>query len=178
MANRILLGTRGSDKGLFIGAKYDAAGNAVNVVSCNPYDLLYDSRSMRNATVYRGGNQGSISNSGLTYTDSNHPDLGYIPFTVIVEDYMGKQSDSIGSDYAAIDNISNWVITSTAIIPASIQISADALGTSTRPFRSGARVSSGIGIKDASNIKFMANTIPLQYGRMNNTSNKGDGFWN
>ena len=177
MANRILIGKRGGDNGLFVGAKYDAAGNEVNVVTCNPYDLLYDSRSMRNATVYRGGNQGSISNSGLTWTDSNHPDLGYIPFTVIVEDYMGNQSTSIGTEYALIDNISNWAVTSTGVVPASIQTAADSLGTSTRPFRVGARISSGVGIKNATNVKFMVNTIPLQYGRMNNTVGKGAGFW-
>jgi hypothetical protein len=143
--------------------------HGVDVTDCATKDLSFNSNSARVGGIYRGGNQSSISNStGLTWTDSDHPDLGYIPLIIVIEDEMGGASNLIGSPlpqyYFDASNMSTWSSTSSKLLQVSMLF--DPRPARTRIFLENTRVSSGFGIKNATNVKFFVLRIPCQYGKM------------
>ena len=170
MANVALIGRKSSTSGVFVAAKFNSAGNRVDVTSCEPYDLIYDSRSTRNANVYRGANTSTHSNSGLTFTDSTHPDLGYIPLTLNMEDVHGSHSGfSSGANYHQISDTSAWTTTSTQVTQSNISHLASSLGTSDYAFEKGSRAT-GIAFPNATNVNTFVLTIPCQYGKMTDST--------
>ena len=156
--------------------------HGVDVTTCADKDLTFDSRAVRTGGIYRGGNQGTISNdTGLTWTDSNHPDLGYIPLIMVIEDQMGGATNINIVNWANIytfyaSNMSTWSSTSSKLLQVNMLFDAR-YTTRQKVFLENDRVSSGIGILNATNIKFWVLKIPCQYGKMNNTVGKGAGLW-
>jgi hypothetical protein len=145
--------------------------HGVDVTTCANKDLSFDSRVARTAGVYRGGNQSSISNStGLTWTDSDHPDLGYIPLIIVIEDEMGGATNIVLSSgvpiyYFDAQNMSTWSSTSSKLLQVNMLFDAR-YSNRQHVFLENDRVSSGIGIVNATNIKFWVLKMPCQYGKM------------
>ena len=145
--------------------------HGVDVTTCADKDLSFDSRVARAAGVYRGGNQSSISNStGLTWTDSDHPDLGYIPLIIVIEDQMGGATNIVYSMglpiyYFYAQNMSTWSSTSSKLLQTNMLFDAR-YSNRQHIFLENDRVSSGIGIRNATNVKFWVLRIPCQYGKM------------
>ena len=145
--------------------------HGVDVTTCADKDLSFDSRVARTAGIYRGGNQSSISNStGLTWTDSDHPDLGYIPLIVVIEDQMGGAANIVYSYnlpkyYFYVQNMSTWSSTSSKLSQVNMMFDAR-LSNRQHVFLENDRVSSGVGILNATNVKFWVLKIPCQYGKM------------
>jgi len=146
--------------------------HGVDVTDCEDKDLSFNSNSARLGGIYRGGNQSQINSStGLTWTDSDHPDLGYIPLILVVESEMGGASNLIGSPlpqyYFDASNMSTWSSTSTNLNEVSMLF--DPRPYRSRIFKEHTRVASGFGIKQATNVKFFVLRIPCQYGKMTDT---------
>jgi hypothetical protein len=152
--------------------------HGVDVTDCADKDLSFNSNSARIGGIYRGGNQSSISNStGLTWTDSDHPDLGYIPLIMVIEDQMGgatniSLSGGFPQYYFDASNMSTWSSTSSKLLQVNMLFDPF-VSTQTKVFLENDRVSSGIGILNATNVKFWVLKIPCQYGKMADST----GLW-
>jgi len=129
MANRVLIGERGSDYGLFISKP------GSNVISADRKDLIFDSTDLRTSAIH-GIKEVSISSgssSGSVNLNSNGSSMGFIPFVLWTEisgnDVLGQKwhfgfdwttgTSSIGSDYMC--EVTNTAITmrnSRALTPA------------------------------------------------------------
>lgn len=144
--------------------------HGVDVTTCADKDLSFNSNSVRLGGIYRGGNQSSINNStGLTWTDSDHPDLGYIPLIMVIEDQMGGATNITTSGgypvyYFDAQNMSTWSSTSSKLLQ--VNMLFDPRLSRSGVFKENDRVSSGIGIRNATNVKFWVLRIPCQYGKM------------
>ena len=75
MANRVLFGKRGSDYGLFVSKP------GANVISCDPEDMLFDSRRAEIVSNPLTSGSGTVTFSG-TSSDSNYlnTDTGDVSF--------------------------------------------------------------------------------------------------
>lgn len=62
MANRVLLGKRGSDYGLFV------SKSGSNVVSCDDDDMLFDSRKPRHGQILKAGLNSCVNGTNSTVT--------------------------------------------------------------------------------------------------------------
>lgn len=80
MANRVLLGNKGSDYGLWISKP------SVDVTSANRRDLIFDSTDGRTGNVLKILDL-TVSNatSGVVYFNGDQSSIGYIPFILISE---------------------------------------------------------------------------------------------
>lgn len=145
MANRILLGKSGSDYVLHVSQPSD------NVLSPSE-PLLFDSNVARGGEVYAGGNADNVSSSTGIDWSTTKGTLGYIPLTTSSDDDAGFWSDDDGSNAEWTDRSAAVYVTTTSIIPDSLQ--------------PGERNGSSA----ATNFKFIVLRIPCQYGKMNTTS--------
>ena len=70
MANRVLFGKRGSDYGLFVSKP------GANVISCNPEDMLFDSRRKEIVSNPLTSGTGTVTFSGTSsasnYLNTDH----------------------------------------------------------------------------------------------------------
>ncbi len=84
--DRVILGKRGSDYGLFISKA------SKNVKTCSTRDLLFYTPSSRGGTVYAGGQVSAQSDTtSLNFLTTNSKDnLGYIPLVIWNEDLRGE----------------------------------------------------------------------------------------
>ena len=80
MANRVLLGEKGSDYGLWISKP------TVDVTSANRRDLIFDSTDGRTGNVLKILDLTvSSATSGTVYFNGDQSSIGYIPFILISE---------------------------------------------------------------------------------------------
>jgi hypothetical protein len=101
---------------------------------------------------------------------------------MVIEDQMGGATNLfMPPPYSAIfyfdaQNMSTWSSTSSKLLQVNMLFDAR-YTTRQKVFLENDRVSSGIGIRNATNVKFWVLKIPCQYGKMNNTVGKGAGLW-
>ena len=103
MGNRVILGTRGNDHGLFVSKE------GHNVLNCARKELIFDSTSHRSGLVYAGAKGLSLSTTPDNFlTTGSKGNLGYIPLVIFTEKNMGERGQySPGTDSSNyIDNIS------------------------------------------------------------------------
>ena len=74
MANRVLLGKRGSDYGLFVSKP------GSNVVSADRKDLIFDSTDLRSSSVHAIKEITLSSGSGSVNLNADGSSMGFIPF--------------------------------------------------------------------------------------------------
>ena len=141
-------------QGLYVSAK------GQDVLTCADKHLILDARTQRAGQIYRTGNQSSIGSSGLTWTDSNHASLGFIPLIIVIESEMGdaeiedSTSPELDADFECTQ-VSCWESTETKVIPVDMQLDPNGY--------SGDRYHSG---RSATNVRFFVLRIPCQYGKM------------
>jgi len=110
MANRVIIGKRGSDHGLFVSKP------GSNVVSADRKDLIFDSTDLRTSAIH-GIKEVSISSGSTNASvnlNSNGSSMGFIPFVLWTQisgnDVLGQiwhfsfspfsgPAFAIGSDY-------------------------------------------------------------------------------
>ena len=141
MANRILLGKSGSDYVLKVSQPGDTGG----VLSPNE-PLLFDSTSARTGMVYAGGN--SSSTTGINWS-ATKGQLGFIPLVISTDDNAGSKETNDGDEEEYYENGESFDTTLTSITP---------------------RDEDGSGGRTATNLKFMVIRLPMQYGKMNDSS--------
>lgn len=159
MANRVLIGNRATGgQGLYVSAK------GQDVLTCADKHLILDARTKRAGQIYRTGNQSSIGASGLTWTDSNAPSLGFIPLILVIEQEMGDAEIEVGDEELDADwessQVSVWASTETTIRPVSSEF--DPHGYTGAVYTLGGR--------SATNVRFFVLRIPCQYGKMTTSS--------
>jgi hypothetical protein len=160
LANRVLIGNRATGgQGLYVSAK------GQDVLTCADKHLILDARTKRAGQIYRTGNQSSISSSGLTWTDSNAPSLGFIPLILVIEQEMGDAEieDNVSPDLDAdweSSQVSVWASTETTLRPVSSEFDPNGY--------SGAVYS--LGGRSGTNVRFFVLRIPCQYGKMTTSS--------
>ena len=178
MANRVLLGyrpavTQGNNtvspaaNGLFVSSPGE------NVLTCMDEELTFDSRKARSAQVYRGGSQSAISDSGLTWTTGDIPSLGYIPMIIVTEDRMGRFIADGGSDptweyMLTCTQTACWSSTTSKLIQASNTHIAQNLTSNNYIMNEGRGGS--YELRDSANVNLVVLRIPLQYGKMTESS--------
>jgi len=74
MANRVLLGQRGSDYGLFVSKP------TKDVTSANRKDLIFDSTDLRSSSIHGIKEITLSSGTGSVNHNSNGSSMGFIPF--------------------------------------------------------------------------------------------------
>lgn len=141
MANRILLGKSGSDYVLKVSQPGDTGG----VLSPNE-PLLFDSTSARTGMVYAGGN--SASTTGINWS-ATKGQLGFIPLVISTDDNAGSKETFSSGTEEYYENGEHFDTTVTSITP---------------------RDEDGSGGRTATNLKFMVIRLPMQYGKMNDSS--------
>ena len=143
MANRVVLGKDGSDYCLKVSEPGD------NVLSPSE-PLIFDSTVVRTGQVYAGGNSSSLSSSGVDWS-ATKGQLGYIPLVTQTNDDNGNKmfyNTTILEEY--IDYYGACRTTLTSLIPSVVDD----------------------GVQDVShnNVFFMVLRIPMQYGKMTDSS--------
>ena len=108
MANRVLIGKKGSDYGIFVSQPGD------NVLSPSE-PLIYDSTSKRSGMQYCGGNASSTTNINWS---SVKGELGYIPLAISMDDRTGAEATDDGTDLDIEDMTAAHGITTSIIKPA------------------------------------------------------------
>ena len=119
MANRVLLGKRGSDYGLFVSKP------TKDVTSADRKDLIFDSTDLRTSAVYaiKEVSISSGSTNGSVNINADGSSLGFIPYVLWTQisgnDILGQPwhfsfsfsgpSFTIGNDYMC--EVSNTAIT-------------------------------------------------------------------
>tara|TARA_R100000742_G_C4248306_1_gene66918 strand:- start:241 stop:678 length:438 start_codon:yes stop_codon:yes gene_type:complete len=142
MANRILLG---KDSGGTYCLKVSQPGD--NVLSPSE-PFLFDSTSARTGMVYAGGNASSTTGINWSATKGQ---LGFIPLVISTDDNAGSKEtyDSGQNVEVYYENGEHFDTTLTSITP---------------------RDEDGSGGRTAANLKFMVTRLPMQYGKMNDSS--------
>ena len=143
MGARILLG---EDSGGVYGLKISQPGDNGGVL--NPAEpLLFDSTSARTGKVYAGGNASSTTTIDWSSTKGQ---LGFIPLVISTDDNAGsKEVFSNGSDEEYYEGGEHFDTTLTSVTPRDVD---------------------GSGSRTAANLKFMVIRLPLQYGKMTDSS--------
>jgi len=169
MGNRVILGTRGNDHGLFVSKE------GHNVLNCARKELIFDSTSHRTGLVYAGAKGLSLSTTPDNFlTTGSKGNLGYIPLVIFTEKNMGERGQySPGTDSSNyIDNISQWETTTSTVCP--IEAQADPQdGTDTVSSMDHANPALGRTYADfntaeeeAVNCAYFVLRIPCAYGYM------------
>ena len=142
MTERVLLGKSGSDYVLKISQPGDTGG----VLSPNE-PLLFDSTSARTGMVYAGGNASSTTTIDWSSTKGQ---LGFIPLVISIDDNAGsKETFTGGAQEIYYEHGEHFDTTLTSVTP---------------------RDEDGSGGRTAANLKFMVIRLPLQYGKMTDSS--------
>lgn len=140
MPARILLG-KGSDNAY--GLKVSMPGDNVT----NPQQpLLFDSTSARTGMVYAGGNASSTTGINWSATKGQ---LGFIPLAISLDDNAGSKETFANDEEEYYEGGQSFDTTLTSITP---------------------RDEDGTGSRTAGNLKFMIIRLPMQYGKMNDSS--------
>ncbi len=140
MPARILLG-KGSDNAY--GLKVSQPGDNVT----NPQEpLLFDSTSARTGMVYAGGNASSTTGINWSATKGQ---LGFIPLAISLDDNAGSKETFANDEEEYYEGGQSFDTTLTSITP---------------------RDEDGSGGRTAGNLKFMIIRLPMQYGKMNDSS--------
>lgn len=144
MANRVVLGKDGSDYCLKVSEPGD------NVLSPSE-PLIFDSTVTRTGQIYAGGNSSSLSSSGVNWS-ATKGQLGYIPLVTQTNDNNGNK---VWSNTVYEEEYNDYYgacrTTLTNLIPSICDN-----GT----------------VEDTShnNVFFMVLRIPMQYGKMTDSS--------
>ena len=143
MPERILLGK--DNAGTFC-LKVSQPGDSGGVRAPNE-PLLFDSTSVRSGMVYAGGNASSTTTVNWSATKGQ---LGFIPLVISTDDNAGsKEVFSNGTKEEYYENGEHFNTTLTSITPKDVD---------------------GSGGRTATNLKFMVIRLPLQYGKMTDSS--------
>lgn len=161
----------------------------VNVQSCRPDQVLFDSRFNRTGVIYGGGFQSAISSTSSTGVNfqGSKTALTYTPLVWATEDAVDQidtneeagvypNSDNNNSDYQEYAQM--YITTKTNLIPAQMyhdQSNYDQ--SSDQAVRTGRNLVTGSGTandKTCKNLNFRVLKIPLGYGYMTDTY-YGDG---
>ena len=169
MGNRVILGKRGSDYGVFVSKE------GHNVLNCARKELLFDSTSHRSGLVYAGAKGLNLGDSADNFlTTGSKSSLGYPPLVIITEKNMGERdgTDDSSDSGGYTNQISTWKTTATTVTPATV---APASNNSSGVL-SGASPSNGRSLDGVStaqenvfNASYFVLRIPCAYGYMNST---------
>ena len=141
MGARILLG---EDSGGVYGLKVSQEGDDVT----NPSEpLIFDSASARSGMVYAGGNDSSAATVDWSATKGT---LGYIPLIISIDDGLGSK-ETYSNDVEVYYEHGQYFESTT---------------TNVTPRGYGGESSS----RTAANLKFIVLRLPLQYGKMTDSS--------
>ena len=140
MPARIILGEDAS--GVY-GLKVSQPGD--NVLSPNQ-PFLFDSTSARTGMVYAGGNASSTTGINWSATKGQ---LGFIPLAISLDDNAGSKETFANDEEEYYEGGQSFDTTLTSITP---------------------RDEDGSGSRTAGNLKFMIIRLPMQYGKMNDSS--------
>ena len=140
MPARIILGEDAS--GVY-GLKISQPGD--NVLSPSE-PFLFDSASARTGMVYAGGN--SSSTTGIDWS-ATKGQLGFIPLVISTDDNAGSKETFSSGQEEYYENGEAFSTTLTSVTP---------------------RDEDGSGGRTATNLKFMVLRLPMQYGKMNDSS--------
>jgi len=140
MPARIILGEDAS--GVY-GLKVSQPGD--NVLSPNE-PFLFDSTSARTGMVYAGGNASSTTGINWSATKGQ---LGFIPLAISIDDNAGSKETFVNDEEEYYEGGQSFDTTLTSITP---------------------RDEDGSGSRTAGNLKFMIIRLPMQYGKMNDSS--------
>ena len=143
MPERILLGK--DNAGTFC-LKVSQPGDSGGVRAPNE-PLLFDSTSVRSGMTYAGGNASSTTGINWSATKGQ---LGFIPLVVSLDDNAGSIETNSGTEQVYSERGNYFETTVTSLTPR-------AVGSET----------SG---RTAANLKFFVLRLPMQYGKMTDSS--------
>jgi len=167
MGNRVILGKRGNDYGVFVSKE------GHNVLNCARKELLFDSTSHRSGLVYAGAKGLSLSTTPDNFlTTGSKGNLGYIPLVVFTEKNIGERGAHGSGTEMYIDNISQWETTTSTVCPIEAQANpedgTDTISSMDHPNPALGRTYGDFNTaeEEAVNCAYFVLRIPCAYGYM------------